>query len=517
MIEPGVHRGATLAEEPAWRTGAVVVGSGAGGAVVAATLAEAGIEVLVLEEGGAWGARDFTQREGEMYAKLYRAGGGQFTEGGGINVLQGSCVGGSTVINEGDCTHIPPAVLAHWKRLSGVDGLTEADLAPAYARVEAALEVQAVPDALLNRNNRLLAAGAAKLGHSHGVFRTNRAGCTGSGYCLIGCAYDAKKGAHLNYLPRAAAAGARVQADARAERIVRLPDGRWRVEGAIVAGPARAPRLAFAAEAPVVVVAAGAIHSPALLARSGLAGGSGALGANLTLQPQAPVIALFEEPVVAYRGIPQSVFVDAFDAASAEEGLGGYRMEGIVGGPAMSGSLIGGFGVEHKRWMTRFNDVAANLLLVPDRPTGRVETDRKGRVRIRYAPTKEWQSRMREGLRRSAEIWFAAGAEYVMTACEVAQPLRRGDDPRGLGDVPLDPGLFRFISAHPQGTCRMGADPRAAVVDASLEVHGHPGLFVMDASVFPTSASTHTMIPIMAVMDLAARRLLDRRGRLWGA
>ncbi|MCA9771884.1 MAG: VOC family protein, partial [Myxococcales bacterium] len=133
MIEPGVHDGASLASEPRWRADAIVIGSGAGGAVAAATLAEAGLEVLVLEEGGAYGARDFTQREGEMYAKLYRAGGAQLTEGGGVNVLQGSCVGGSTVINEGDCTRIPAPVLDHWKRLAGVDGYAEGDLAARYA------------------------------------------------------------------------------------------------------------------------------------------------------------------------------------------------------------------------------------------------------------------------------------------------------------------------------------------------------------------------------------------------
>ncbi|MCA9773058.1 MAG: GMC family oxidoreductase N-terminal domain-containing protein, partial [Myxococcales bacterium] len=425
-------------------------------------------------------------------------------------------VGGSTVINEGDCTRIPAPVLDHWKRLAGVDGYAEGDLAPAYERVERALGVQPVPDNLLNRNNRLLAAGAEHLGHDHGVFRQNRSGCVGSGYCLIGCAYDAKKGAHLTYLPRAVAQGARLQADARAERVVARSGGGWRVEGAIVERATRRARLGFSAEAPVVIVAAGTIHSPVLLARSGLAGASGQLGRNLSLQPQAPVIALFPEPVVAYRGIPQSVYVSAFDAATAEDGLGGFRMEGIVGGPAMSGSLIGGFGLAHKEQMTRFNHVAANLLLVPDRPTGRVEVDRKGRVHIRYEPTAEWKERLRQGLRRSAEIWFAAGADTVMTSSETTAPLTRNDDPKRLGDVPLDPGLFRLISAHPQGTCRLGADARRSVVDAGLEVHGHRGLFVMDASVFPTSASTHTMIPIMAMMDLAAQRLVDRKGSFWG-
>lgn len=507
--------GAEVRSAPAWKADAVVIGSGAGGAVAAALLAEAGLEVLVLEEGGHFQAKDFTQREGEMYNALYRLGGSQFSEGEGVNVLQGSCVGGSTVINQGDCTRIPPEVLAHWRRLTGAEGLVEADFEAAYERVEADLLVNPIPDAMVNRNNRLLLEGARKLGLGGGAFRHNRVGCVGSGYCMIGCAYDAKKGAHLNYIPRASAAGARVQADCRAERIVKRSGGGWRVEGAVVDRATRRPRLAFTAEAPVLIVAAGSIHSPALLLRSGL--GGPLVGKNLSLQPQAPLIAIIPDEVIAYQGVPQSAFVDRFDEATEEAGLGGFRMEGIVGGPAMSASLIGGFGASHKERMTAFRRVAACLVLVPDRPSGEVTVDRKGRVKIAYAPTEEWKGRLRQGLVKAAEIYLAAGAEGVSAPSELAEPLRKGEDPRRIADAEITPGVFHLISAHPQGTCRLGADPRASVVDSRLEVHGEKGLFVMDGSVFPTTASTHTMIPIMAAVDLAARRLLERRASYWKA
>jgi choline dehydrogenase-like flavoprotein len=494
----------------------VVVGSGAGGAVVAHALAEAGVEVVVLEEGGLYRARDFSQREDEMFPALYRGSAQQPSEDGLVNVLQGSCFGGSTVVNTADCVPIPGAVLSHWRRYHGVD-LDPQELESSKERVFAALRVNPIPRDQVNANNALVLSAGARVGLATGAFRHNRVGCVGSGYCLLGCAYDAKLGANLTYLPAALAAGADVYTELRAERLERRAGRGIVVHGFVIERGSRVPRFPFAFEAERVVLAAGSIHTPAILARSGLGRGRPALGANLTLQPQMPVAAQFEDGrrIELWRGIPQSAFASAADDGEGH-GLGGYHVEGINGAIANSAAMLPGFGRAHKARMARFAEAASALLLVPDRPSGTVSFGwgPGGAVvpRIRYRMQREWIARLRRGMRRAAELYFEAGARRVGFVSDVFPDLEGPDELRRVDAFPIVPGATRFISAHPQGTCRMGPDPRRAVVDSEHRVHGIPNLYVVDGSVMPTSASTHTMIPIMTLADRAARRMLAPTG-----
>jgi choline dehydrogenase-like flavoprotein len=507
-----IVEGRSLEAPPRLRTHTAVVGSGSGGAVVARTLAEAGVAVLVLEEGGRFTAADFSQREEEMFPALYRGAAQQHTEDGLVNVLQGSCYGGSTVVNTADCVPIPAAVLAHWRRHLGVD-LDEAELEAARERVFAALRVNRIPRGQVNANNALVLEAGARIGLATGSFDHNRVGCLGSGYCLIGCAYDAKLGANLTYLPAALAAGADVYTELRAERLERRAGGGLRIHGSVLERATRRARFPFAVDAERVVLAAGAIHTPALLARSGLGRGLPALGVHLSLQPQLPVVAGFDDGrrIELWRGIPQSAFASAADD-SAEHGLGGFHVEGINGALANAASLLPGFGQAHKQRMARFAQQASALLLVPDRPSGAVRYAwrRGGEVepRIGYRMQGEWTARLRAGMRRAAELYFAAGAARVGFPSDLFPDLEGPDELERIERFPIVPGVTRFISAHPQGTCRMGPDARGSVVDSDHRVHGFSNLYVVDASVMPTSASTHTMIPIMTLADRAARRML---------
>ncbi len=507
-----IVEGRTLEAPLRLRTHTAVVGSGSGGAVVARTLAEAGVPVLVLEEGGRFTAADFTQREEEMFPALYRAAAQQFTEDGLVNVLQGSCYGGSTVVNTADCVPIPAAVLAHWRRHFGVS-FDEEELEASRARVFAALRVSRIPRGQVNANNALVLEAGARVGLATGSFDHNRVGCVGSGYCLIGCAYDAKLGTHLSYLPAALAAGAEVYTDLRAERIERRARGELAVHGSVLERGTRRARFPFVVVAERAVLAAGAIHTPALLARSGLGRGLPALGRHLSLQPQLPVVADFDDGrrIELWRGIPQSAFASAADD-DAEHGLGGFHVEGINGAVANAAALLPGFGHAHKERMSRFARQASALLLVPDRPSGSVSYEWRegGEVapRIRYRMEREWAARLRAGMRRAAELYFEAGAARVGFTSDLFPDLEGPDQLDRIERFPIVPGATRFISAHPQGTCRMGPDARTSVVDSNHRVHGLPNLYVVDASVMPTTAATHTMIPIMTLADRAAQRML---------
>lgn len=487
------------------RTEVCVIGSGAGGGVAAAILAERGFEVLVLEEGPSVGRQQMTQREEQMYPLLYRDGGTQLTDDGGVSVLQGRVVGGSTVVNMADVVGVPPAVLAHWRRGFGVDRYGPERLAEAEAACRAEIGANRIPRDQLNRNNALLVQGGEALGLPTDTMDHNRVGCTGSGYCLVGCAYDAKRSAAVTWIPRALRTGrVLVQAEARVSHLERDGERVVAAVGALVSprsGVALAP---FRVEADRFVLAAGAVHSPLVLLASGLGGRQ--VGRHLSLQPQAPVAALFPGEVVAFRGIPQAGYVD-LETATEQDGLGGFRLEAVSATPGMS-AVTTALPVEAlHRFMTGFRRLAANLCLVPDRPVGRVRPDRRGRPVIRYALTPQVEARMREAIRTAARCWLAAGAEIVALPFPEAPIVRSEADLRALDGYRIRSASTPMISAHPQGTCRMGPDPASSVVGLDLRVHGAANLWVMDASVFPTTSSSHTQLPVMAFAWLAASEI----------
>ncbi|MEQ1501540.1 MAG: GMC family oxidoreductase [Myxococcota bacterium] len=484
------------------RTDVCVIGSGAGGGVAAAVLAEAGRAVVVLEEGPSIGREQMTQREHEMYPLLYRDGGNQTTDDGGVAVLQGRVVGGSTVVNMADVVGIPPAVLAHWRSRFGVDRFSDAAVAEAEAACRAVIGANPIARSQLNRNNGRLVEGAEALGLRTATMDHNRVGCLGSGYCLVGCAYDAKRSVALTWIPRALKTGAvLVQAEAKVHHLEH--DGR-RVIAAVGAltDPATGALLGpFRVEADRFVVACGAIHSPALLQTSRL--GGSAAGRNLSLQPQAPVAAVFRDEVVSWRGIPQAGFVD-LETATEADGLGGYRLEAVSATPGMAAASTALSTVDLHAFMARYRSVASNLCLVPDRPVGSVRVGRTGRPSIRYALTREVEGRLKAAIRTAVRCWLAAGAEQVVAPFPELGPIRSERELAALDGLKIRSASTPIVSAHPQGTCRMGPDPATSVVGPDLRVHGVDNLWVLDASVFPTTASSHTQLPVMAFAWLAA-------------
>ncbi len=479
-----------------------VIGSGAGGGLAAGYLAEAGHEVLLVEEGAQVKAAQMTQREEQMLPLLYRDGGNQFSADGGVAVLQGRALGGSTVINMADVVPIPEGVLAHWAQTYGVDRFSPAQWGKAAAIAAQAIGANRIQAHELNRNAQLLLEGGRALGISGDAFEHNRVGCIGSGYCLIGCAYDAKKSTALTWIPRGMATGnLRVQTGARVSRLLHRGGRVHAVEGQLLEGHRVVGRLRIKAER--VVLAAGAIHSPLILQASLLGGPM--VGKNLSLQPQAPVSARFPEAVRMFRGIPQAAYLDGLETCTPERGLGGFRIESVSATPGMAAVNGLGWGPELHERFRAYDRLAAALCLVPDAPVGEVR--RSGfRPVIDYPLSAAWLVRLREAIATCARVYLASGAEEVYLPVAGAPGVRREEDLRALEDLPLRPSSLSLISAHPQGTCRMGQDPQTSVVDLALRVHGVDNLQVLDASVFPSTASSHTMLPVMqaALLGLGA-------------
>jgi len=256
----------------------------------------------------------------------------------------------------------------------------------------------------------------------------------------------------------------------------------------------------FRVEADHVVLAAGAVHSPLILLRSAVGGRQ--VGRNMSLQPQSPVTAFFDEEIVHYRGVPQASFIDSTEWANEDDGLAGFRLESISATPGMGAASTVGWGAAAGEAMASFRKTAGCLCLVPDRPGGRVTRRRDGRPLISYAFQKTWAQRMNEAIVIAAKVYLSAGAREVLLPQVGAPTVRSVSDLDRLLPA-LRPSSVAVLSAHVQGTVRVGA-----VLDQRFFVEGLDNLQVLDASVFPTTSSSHTMLPVMQVAHLGVAELL---------
>jgi choline dehydrogenase-like flavoprotein len=412
------------------------------------------------------------------------------------------------------CFRTPEPILRLWREEHGLAELTPEALGPSFARVERHLRVKPIREDEVNEPNRLIRAGAEALGYSGFVTNHNREGCVKSGYCILGCSYDAKQSMLVTYVPRASAAGARIYADAQVEEIL-VRRGRVRgVRGRRLDRAGR-PRESVVVEAKAVVLAAGAVGSPDLLLRSGVGNGSGQVGRNLHLHPSVMAAGVFDRDLEPYRGIPQSYYIDEFIDLERDP-RSGYVLMPITGFPVLTGSLLPGFGREHFRWMRAFSRTAGLLVLLHDRSSGSVRPgDSPNHPRIEYALREDDRRLLVEGLVHCAEVLFAAGARQVLVPT-APEPLllEAGGDLSAIERRGVREGEIAIASTHPQSTCRMGADPRSSVVDAFGHSHEVRGLFVADMSVFPTSLGAPPQITTAALADRTAHHLLERWGSL---
>ncbi|MFL5843612.1 MAG: GMC family oxidoreductase N-terminal domain-containing protein [Solirubrobacteraceae bacterium] len=460
-----------------------VVGAGAGGAVVAAELAEGGARVIVLEQGRAHDVERFTARPPEMLARLYRDGGQGMTVGTPPIVLPlGRGIGGTTLVNSGTCFRTPAAVLERWEREFGLEGL---DLDPCFARVELALSIAEVTPELAGGNAAVARRGAERLGWSHGYLRRNAKGCLGSGVCAFGCPANAKQHVGITYVPRAEAAGARVITGADVRRIL-TRGGQARGVTARLAGGER-----LTVHAPDVVVAAGTIFTPLLLERSGLGAGSGQLGRNLALHPATGAVALMDQDVDMARGVPQSFYIDEFAAD-------GIMFEGVAGPPSYVAMSLPLTGARHAAAMADYRRLAMFGLMVSDSSRGRVRSV-AGRPVVRYDLDDADLQRFRQGLARLRKLYEAAGAR------EVYLPLPRGVEPERARVRDL-----KLMAFHPLGTARADARADHGVLDEQLRVHGVRGVHVADGSAVPSALGVNPQLTIMALATRLAFGLLDR-------
>lgn len=471
----------------------VVVGTGAGGAVMARELAEQGLAVILLEEGGYADRADFAGRPFDNQRKLYRAGGATFSVGNVfIPIPLGRTVGGTTAVNSGTCFRTPDKVLARWRDELGLADLAPEKMARHFERVERVLGVAPTAAAHYGGCAQAVMRGADKLGYSHKPLQRNAPDCDGQGVCCFGCPTDAKRSTNVSYVPLALRAGAELYTGARVEKI--LFEG-----GRAVGVQASTERGAMTVRARAVVISCGTLITPVLLMRNGVAKGSRHLGGNLSIHPAVACLAEMGERVESWRGVPQGYSVDEF----ADEGI---MMEGVATPLEYTAAAMNHIGPRLMELAEGFDRVASFGMMVSDTSRGRVRLIRDRAVVTYHLGSRDVR-KLQRGVIELSRIFFAAGARAVLTPIHGYDELRSERELDELEGAEIRASDLSLSAHHPLGTARMGKSAATSIVDEDHQVHGTPGLYVVDGAAVPTALGVNPQVTIMAMATRAAERL----------
>lgn len=470
----------------------VIIGSGAGGAVVAAELAEAGLSVAVLEEGEHHPTGEFTSRTLDMLGMLYRDSGAATTLGRApIGFSEGRCVGGSTVVNGGMAFRAPERVLERW---ASAARLPKFDLDEQYTRVERFLSARPPDPDSIGRDQHLLKAGADRLGWRVVECRRAQVHCGGCNVCVWGCPTGAKQSTLVSYLPRALSFGAGVWTGCRVDRV--LMNGKRAVGvSATVAGrpvTVRARR---------VVLAAGAVQTPALLQRSQVTSPSRQIGRNLTLHPGAAVTAVFDETVDGWTGAHQSYQVREFESE-------GIILAAVNLPPSLVTRTLHLRGSDLDDAMAEYPRMVTAGVLVEDTGSGRVRAAGSRDAVVTYPVSPLDSARVVRAVALLGEVLFAAGARRLYLPIDGARPVAGMDELRRITDLPVAPSGLELSTVHLMGTARLGADPVTSVCDPYGAVRNTEQLFVADASLFPGPVGVNPQLTVMALATRVAQRII---------
>ena len=491
---------------------AVIIGSGAGGGVVAAELALAGKSVIVLEKGGYNNEANFTLQEAQAMPELYLKRGTLTSKDLSIIVLAGSTLGGGTTINW--TTSLRPSldVLEEWEQRSGLHGyFTNSQLQESFTAVEKRINVNR-ENSTHNPQNQLLFDGSATLGYHAGVLPRNAIDCQQRcGACVFGCPYGAKQSTMKTYLQDAYDNGARIIVRCSADKVL-IENGQVEGVKATVTNPETGRTHNVTIHSKIVVVAAGAVSSPAVLLRSEIENKH--IGKHLKLHPVSTVSGIYPEKVYPWQGVMQSAYNDEFSHLHENYG---YKLESAPAHPGLIGLTTPWYGArEYRESMLDAPHLASIIVLTRDKGEGTVTIDRDGEPVIEYTTSAYDRQHLLHGLRTSARVHFASGAKSVLSLQNKKNRVDRLADGtvslRDLSDFDarlerygMGPNRMMMFSAHQMGTCRMSADAKNGVTDGNSEVHGVKNLFVCDGSVFPAASGVNPMLSIMGLAHRSAQ------------
>ncbi|HTQ17837.1 GMC family oxidoreductase [Mycobacterium sp.] len=495
---------------------AVVIGSGAGGGVIAGRLAQAGQRVVVLEAGGYYDEEDFDQVELHAYRNTFWRGGPSPTADMNLTLQAGATLGGGTTINWTNCLRTRSWVREEWANEHGLKGVDGPEFDRHLDAVSKRISVNGKCSDFNGPNKRLQEA-AAKLGWAFSRLERNTDEATYSpdtaGFLGFGDPTGSKQGTMKTYLQDAFDVGGKILVRTTAERILRDENGRAAGVTARYADPATGATAAVTVRSPRVVVACGALETPALLLRSGI--GGPAVGKNLRLHPVVACISSFPEDQRAWWGACMTGNIEEFE--HPEHGYGF-----LIQAPQFTTASAAGFipftgAVEHKTVMSGLSKIAWAIGIVRDHGSGEVTIDDDGRAVVTYSVTDPIDlANLRTAVDAVVRTHQAAGAERIHVLADGLPTWHDGEDLDGFiakaQSIPFGAGGYRMFSAHQTGSCRMGVDPETSVAGPYGELHDTPGVWIGDGSAFPTPSGTNPMLSIMALADRTADAIIAADG-----
>jgi choline dehydrogenase-like flavoprotein len=485
-----------------------VIGSGAGGATLSALLAEEGLDVVILEEGGYHPSKEFTQKPTEMIPKLYRDAGGSVIMGKPVIAFaEGRCVGGSTVINGGMCWRIPERILKRWKWEFGLDDFTPEKLDKYYAPVEKRINVAVQSPESIGKGDKLFKEAAESLGYLVKPNTRNQKNCPGLNICIFGCPGDCKQSMLVTYVPDAVNNGARLYSDARAVEIKRNGARVTEVRADILDRVTMKKKYTLSVKAKVIVLACGAIQTPVLMLRNRLANSSKQVGRNFFCHPNMKLTAIFNEDIYYWKGVHQAYQIHEFIDEGIIMATGGVH-------PAMVAMSQPFIGKKHLEIMMNYNRMVTAGALVDDTTSGIVKPGPFGTALMLYQIDEEETRRLVRATALLCEIFFTAGAKKIYLPFRHLESINSIEEIKKLYEYNIKASDFHeLITVHAMGTCRMGADQKRFVTNSWGQTYDIPNLFIADASLFPTSIGVNPQLTIMALARRCGEYIIENRNK----
>ncbi|MBU0505546.1 MAG: GMC family oxidoreductase [bacterium] len=483
-----------------------VVGSGAGGAVASKELAEAGLNVVLVEEGGYFTTKDFKVDDTIWStSNLYRDGGASIIMGKpSVMLSEGRCVGGSTTINGAMCWRTPGKVFKRWQWERGLYDITTNNMEPYFTKVEETIHAKSILPEAKNQDSELLRLGAEKLGYRYRANIRSQDHCVGANMCITGCPTGAKHSTLVNYIPAFLNHGGELFTNCRVHRVKTKRGKVTGVTGWFVDPQTKEKKYKLTVKSPIVIVSGGAVQTPALLKKSGIRDEKSLLGKNLLVHPNMKVVAAFEEAVNAWQGVNQGYQITEFQEEGLLMGVN-FTSPGVL---ALAMPLEGN---QMLRVLKKeFHHLVMGGALIEDTGSGTVYVGPFDTVVPTYQLNEHDFRQCIRGAALLTEVFFAAGAKKCYLPFTGMHEIRSPDDIPKIFQLKLKPAELELLTVHVMGTVPMGSQAHNSVLNSYGAFHNVKGLYVADASVFPTSIGVNPQVTIMALATRTAEYIANR-------